>query len=232
MARSRVKIAKTKTKTKAKPAERATPTSKVVYTTDAEKVTCADGHISSMKASPSWATATDVQASATAWATVTASLTANDVVITGLREQLTDAVGVQVTLRGKWLAARKHVLSTVGVFCAGSVELIEGLGFEVLTHAVQEITALTSIVTTPGSSAGEVDASWDETVNRHGFMLQHASDPANAATYSPFIPCTVGSFTLGGQVSAATVYFRVAAIDPSQPTHLTAWSPWVAGTAH
>jgi len=53
-------------------------------------------------------TATDVQTSATAWATVTASLTANDVVITGLREQLTDAVGVQVTLRGKWLPARKH----------------------------------------------------------------------------------------------------------------------------
>jgi hypothetical protein len=88
-----------------------------------------------------------------------------------------------------------------------------------------------SIVTTPGLAVGEVDTSWDDSVNRHGFMVQHASDPTNATTYSAFIPCTVGAYTLTGQASAATVYFRVAAVDPSQPTHLTAWSAWVAGTA-
>jgi len=37
-------------------------------------------------------------------------------------------------------------------------------------------------------------------------------------------------FTFTGGAPAATVFFRVAAIDPSVPTGLTAWSAWVAGT--
>jgi hypothetical protein len=42
----------------------------------------------------------------------------------------------------------------------------------------------------------------------------------------------VPNFTLTGQVSAATLHFRIAAIDPSQPGHMTAFSGWVAGTVH
>jgi len=33
-------------------------------------------------------------------------------------------------------------------------------------------------------------------------------------------------------VPAATVFFRIAALAPSLPAHVTDWSPWIAGTVH
>jgi hypothetical protein len=131
------------------------------------------------------------------------------------------------------LAGRKHTIGAVNVFCAGSAQLIESFGFDefVKAPADADITVPTDIITSPGANLGEVDVAWDG-VDRHGFMLQWATDPANPATFSQGIPCTVPNFTLTGQTSAATLHFRIAAIDPSQPGHVTAFSGWVAGTVH
>jgi hypothetical protein len=65
----------------------------------------------------------------------------------------------------------------------------------------------------------------------YGFMVQWATDTADATTYSATIPCHAASYTLPGQASGATLHFRIAAIDPSQATHMSAWGAWVAGTA-
>ncbi len=173
---AKIRIRKTKPKAKAKPKESASPTSKLAFSTDAEKATCAGEHIAAMTGSPSWTLATDVQSASNTWGTVTASLATNEALINTTREALAAAYDVQVGLRIKWVAARRHVLSAVGVFCGGSSALIEGLGFDVLTHTVLDIAVPSSIFTTPGVNPGEVDASWDESVNRHGFMLQHASE--------------------------------------------------------
>jgi len=133
----------------------------------------------------------------------------------------------------KWVAGRKHVLGAINVFCAGDAGLIEGFGLDQLVKSASdaEITVPTDIITSPGENLGEAAVAWDG-VDRNGFILQWASDQTNAATYSTLIPCTASSFTLTGQTSGATVHFRIAAIDPSQPGHMTAWSAWVAGTAH
>jgi hypothetical protein len=60
--------------------------------------------------------------------------------------------------------------------------------------------------------------------------VQHATDAANPATYSPSLACTKSKFTLTGATSGSSVSFRVAAIDPSSATGQTAWSGWVVGT--
>jgi len=51
---------------------------------------------------------------------------------------------------------------------------------------------------------------------------------AGAVTAGAFVITTVGP----AGITIALAVPAIAAIDPSQPTHLTAWSPWVAGTAH
>jgi hypothetical protein len=61
--------------------------------------------------------------------------------------------------------------------------------------------------------------------------VQHATDPGNAATFSPSIPSTKPRFVLDGLPSNASVSVRVAAIDPASATGQSSWSPWVLGNA-
>ncbi len=233
MAKLRVKTKKPKVTAKATATDHAVATSKKPLVTDADKITTGNDLYTAMKASASWATATDVQSAANGWLSITTALSTNLLAIGSLREQLAAAILLQRGLRTKWVAGRKHVIGAVNVFCAGSASLIASLGFDefVKSAADAEITIPSDIITSPGADLGEVDVAWDG-VDRHGFMIQWATDVTNATTYSAMIPCTVASFTLTGQTSAATLHFRIAAIDPSQPSHMTAWSAWVAGTVH
>jgi hypothetical protein len=63
-------------------------------------------------------------------------------------------------------------------------------------------------------------------------LLARGSGPLAHARGSASPWCSASSFTLTGQTSGATLHFRIAAIDPSQPGHMTTWSAWVAGTVH
>jgi hypothetical protein len=234
MAKLKVKSPKPKAKPKAVAADHAVATSKKPTTTDAEKIETCNDLTTTMKASPNWAKATDVQNAANGWLATNALLAANVTLIGSLREQLFEAVGASRGLRVAWTAGRKHTLAAVNVFCAGSASMIEQFGCDELVKSAVggEIVVPTDIVTSPGVNLGEMDLAWDEGLDRHGFMVQYASDPTNATTYVGPIPCTVPSFTLTGQTSGATMHARVAAIDPTQPGHMTAWSLWVAGTVH
>jgi hypothetical protein len=78
---------------------------------------------------------------------------------------------------------------------------------------------------------GEAVFSWDVGNARHGFIVQHATDVANAATHSANLPSTRATFTLKGGTPSSTVHFRVAAIDPSSETDMGPWSDWVSGLA-
>ena len=152
--------------------------------------------------------------------------------IVGLRSQLKTAEAKQHGLRRAWRVTKKQVLSTADVLCAGSADDLRAYGFDVITHGVPglPIGVPDHLSTAPGLAGGEVAAKWLKGAARHGFVVQHATDVANPATFSASIPCTKCKFALTGQVPATSVYFRVAAIDPSSPTGQTAWSAWVAGT--
>jgi hypothetical protein len=218
---------------KAKAMDRAKPTIHAVTHTDAEKVSVARTATAAAKNGPAWATAPDLQAAAKLWSKVSDDMEANATVISGLRSQLAAAEGKQLSLRRSWGAARRQVLSTVDVLCAGSADDVKANGFDALTrtNSGAPIAPPDTVHTEPGKAPGSVKVSWLKGSGRHGFVLQHATDVSNTATYSALIPVTGTKYTLQGAISGSVVHFRVAAIDPSEAAGCTAFSAWASGTA-
>jgi hypothetical protein len=137
-----------------------------------------------------------------------------------------------LTIRRDWLASRKQVVSTVTVFAAGSTDTIKGFNLDVIQHGrLGPLAAPTDLSVNPGAELGEIVATWDKGIAVHGFVVQHATDPNNAATLSPSIPSTKPKLVVRGLPSNAAVSFRVAAIDPASPTGQSPWSVWVLGNA-
>ena len=200
--------------------------------TDVEKIGATNTHVTAMKASSNWVNApASVQTATTAWSAAASAIATNATTIAGLRSQLAQAEAAQRTLRRKWSDATRQILGALAAWCDGSADMVTQLGFGVLSHTSLGPLAIPSNLTTsPGASAGESTVKWDRGNAHHGFLVQHATDVTNVATFSAFNPCTKSRFTLEGAVSASVVSFRVAAIDPSSKTGMTAWSGWVAGT--
>jgi len=103
---------------------------------------------------------------------------------------------------------------------------------EVVTHArIGLLGSPEDLSVNPGTLPGEVVSTWTKGVAIHGFLVQHATDPTNAATISPPIASTKPKLTLEGLTSNPNVSFPVAAIDPASPTGQSPWSAWVVGNA-
>jgi hypothetical protein len=219
-------------KSKVAPVSQAQPTIKQSTTTDAEKVAVANSTTASMAKSPLWATSPDVQAAAKAWGLSAGALDANVAVIADLRNQLAAAEAKQLTLRRNWRACKRQVLSSVSLVCAGSAEEVMGFSLDVVTRGTPSLLgAVDGITSSLGSSVGQATVKWSRGLALHGFVVQHATDVANVATYSPQLPCTKTKYTLGGLTpSGSTVYFRVAAVDPRAASGMSPWSAWVAAT--
>jgi len=215
------------------PPERATPVMAMARATDVDKIDAANTHVAAMKASPDWVNApATVQTATTAWSAAATAIANNAITIANLRSQLAQAEAAQRTFRRKWNDAARQILGALAAWCDGSADMVTRLGFRVLTHAASlgSLAVPSNLTTALGASLGESTVKWARGNARHGFLVQHATDVANAATYSAAVPCTKSRFTLEGAVSASVVHFRVAAIDPSAKTGMTAWSDWVAGT--
>jgi hypothetical protein len=214
------------------PIDKAVPTITKPKKTDVQKVSCTRTTTQAMQQSASWATATDVQGAVKAWNKNADDLEANTKTIAAIKEQLKAAEAKQRTIRRSWRASTQQVLSTVNVFCEGSADLVKGLGVEVRSRtAAGALDAPADLTLATGKEAGEVGFHWLKGKATHGFVVQHATDPNNAATYSAMVPCTKTRYTLDGQPSKSTVYGRVAAVDPTSPSGLGPWSVWAAGTA-
>jgi hypothetical protein len=121
--------------------------------------------------------------------------------------------------------------SAIEVFAAGSVDVVKSFGFEVMGHtpATPQL-APTELTVNPGKAAGQLAVGWKKGEARHGFVVQHATDLANQASYSAMLPCTRTKTTLGGLPSGTVVQVRVAAVDPTTPTGMSPWSDWRSGT--
>ena len=217
----------------AKPVNKATPVIKKAKGTDLAKASVTTSLVVSMKASPSWANApTAVQLAATGWTEAADALASNATLISQLKDQLATAEAKQRSLRVKWGEATRQVLGTIAVWCDGSPDMVHGLGFDVFARSgLGPLTPPTALTTNPGPNPGEATVKWARGVAHHGFLVQHATDVANAATFSVAVPCTKSKYTLEGVQPSSVVHFRVAAIDPSSKTGQTAWSDWIAATA-
>ena len=213
-------------------AERAAATIKRSTKTDVEKVTVTHEVAQAMTASPLWATATALQAAVKAWDADATAIDAQAKVTAGLRAQLKTSLATQAALRGNWQVAKAQVLSMATVLCGGSAENVQGLNLDVITHArLGALPAPSGLTVTPGTVSGEVTAKWLKGLAGHGFLVQHASDPNTAATFSVPAACTKQKITLAGMPANGTLSFRVAAIDPASPTGQSPWTAWVVGNA-
>ena len=153
--------------------------------TDALKVSVTHSLAQAMQQSPDWASATDVQSAVKVWGKDADSIDANAKAIANLRAQLKAAEAQQEGLRRDWQASKKQVLSTVTVYCGGSADKVKGFNLDVVTRArLGALATPTSLAVNPGKVQGEVVSSWAKGLATHGFLVQHATDPTNAATVS------------------------------------------------
>jgi len=219
--------------TKAKAPQRAKPLFKSPRATDAQKVALTQSQATAIKASPDWNSAPQVQAVVGTWTTAATAVAQNAAAVAGLVDQLKTLRLSHRVLLQQWAAQTKQVLSVIDVFCDGDVAKLHGFGFDAaVRNAPSALAVPTDLITHPGKLSGQAVVAWKIVGPRdHGFLVQHATDAANPATYSTPIASTKRKFTLIGAQPASVVHFRVAAIDPSSATGQTAWSDWVSATA-
>ena len=212
--------------------DRAVPTIQAPKRTDAEKVTLTKSVTAAMQASSHWQAATDAQKAVAALGQHADGIAAKAAVVAALRAQLATAEGDLTLLRRDWRFALGHLVSTVKVFASGSADIVTSLGFQVVAHGPSDLLlAPAGLSVNTGKEHGTVTALWKKGRKRYGFVVQHATDPANAATYSAPQPSTRSKYTLGGLPSGANVYVRVAAVDPKAQTDLSPWSEWASAMA-
>jgi hypothetical protein len=219
-------------KSSAAPVDKAVATIRSSTKTDTLKMSVTETLAQAMAKSPDWTAATGVQTAVQAWSSCASSLDGNAQTIRGLRAQLAAAEVKQHGLRRDWSAARKQVITSVTVYCGGSADKVSGFGLDLLKKGRIGILPIpTDLTVNPGAMPGEVVCEWAKGVAIHGFVVQHAADPNNAATVSPSIPSTRPRWVLDGLPSGASVSVRVAAIDPASPTGQSPWTTWVLGNA-
>ena len=212
------------------PIDRATPTIKKATETDAEKIAVGTAVAAAVMASPNIGAAPDVAAAATSLSKLTVNLDTNAKSIAQVRKQLIASESKQRTNRRQWRAAKKQLLANADVYCNGSLDLVQSFSLDVITQAPATPGGRPppdNILGLAGKSVGQVGAEWDRGLTRV-FVVQWATDTANAATYSPNISCTKRTFMLSGQTTGAHIYFRVAAHDTTMLEGHGPWSAWVS----
>ena len=201
-------------------------------TTDADKVALTRAHTTSAQASPDWPNALDVQAAVGKWGKAADTLETNGKTVAALRKQLADAETQQQMLRLAWTACTRSVLIAVAIYCAGAAKTILGLGFGTRSKtSLGPLAMVEGLTSALGKLSGQALVAWTRGQAHHGFLVQHATDANNQATWSAPIPCTKTKMLLEGLPPGSTVYVRVCAIDPSQKGGQAPWSAWMAATA-
>ncbi len=219
-------------KTKSQAADQATATIARSTKTDVLKVTVTHEIAAAMPQSSLWATSPALQTAVKAWDGDATAIDAQAKVVSGLRAQLKTAVAMQASLRRNWQVSKTQVLSIATGICGGSADQVKTLNLDVVSHARHGLLpAPTGLTVTPGSLNGVVQAVWTRGLGSHGFLVQHATNPADPTTYSASIACTKHKLVLSGMPAGAALSFRVAAIDPAAASGQSPWSSWVVGNA-
>lgn len=197
--------------------------------TPVEKVSAASTHIAALKNSPHWATATEVQPATAAWLAENDHLDASNKTIADLESKLAKERSRQRTVVRRWEVRKRGVLTAVNATCDGSKDMVQAFGLGVLTRTPAPPAIVPEGLRGKRSkTVGTATAVWTTQRHNHGFLVQYATDPENAATFSAPIVSSKGKFELAGQTPGALIYVRVRALDPSLPTGQTEYTRWVA----
>ena len=202
-------------------------------TTPEEMVATGTAGIGGINSSTLLPSAPGVQTAVDDFTVANDSLAANNKKKADLRLQLSQVEADEVTLARRWGIRRQGVLQAVNVFCDGSKEKVQAFNLGVATRTkLPPAVVPTNLHQAKTRKPTTLVVAWDKTTQRHGYMVQHATNPNDAATYAAPVMCTKARFELPGQTLAATIHLRVLALDPSLPggqTEYTAWEPVTVG---
>ncbi len=183
--------------------------------TESEKVTGAETHIAAIKASSNWGAAAAVQTATNNWAAGTAVLDAENMSIAALEKALGVARTNQLANLRRWTLQRQGVLNAINIFCDGSRDTMLTFGVAI-NEPVPHEPASTPVGVTPRKEKVSFEVAWQWFLtppNRYGFMVQHATNVADATTYSQPMACSKRSFKLLAQTPATTISFRVMSLE-------------------
>jgi hypothetical protein len=212
------------------PVDHATPQITEPMETAEEMVTTGNDTIAKINASAAIANAPEVATNLKAWGVVLTALATNNTSKSAAKTQLSLAETAEPALMRRCRVRRNLVLGAVQSFGDGAAQAVQSLNMAVeereptpLAITPQNLRSMKKKV--PTSAA----VRWDPTPGAKGYLLQHATNPADPTTYSPQISLTAAKYYLGGQTPGATVYFRVLACDGRLvPTGQTAFTAWFA----
>jgi len=208
--------------------DNAKPVIKKKRGTDAAKIKVTRSMTTIIQGSPEFGSAPELQSATAEWNKEADRVEANAKLVAELQDKLAAAQADQQAIRRDWSAATQKLIAHVAVFAKGSADQLRGLGFDVRSRtpsSPQEAPA--GLVAYPGDESGEVVVRWQRGGARHGFIVQHTTDPANPAAFSPNIPVTRTKYTLVGALPSSIVHLRVAAVDPTSDMGHSPWSDWV-----
>jgi hypothetical protein len=184
--------------------------------------------VTNVTASSALAGAPDVQTALKALGAANTALGTNNVAKAAGRLQLETAVTAEGPLVRRWGIRKRALVSAIEIAGDGSTELVAAFNVAVEQREPRP-DAVVPVNLRPMKVARSTYASvrWDPTDGATGYMLQHATNPADATTYSPQIHVSAAKYRLAG-TPGTTVYFRVLALDASLPLGQTAFTAWVA----
>lgn len=211
-----------------KKADRATavPTERLV--TRKEKIDGGRAQIGAIQKSADYPQAADVKAKTEDWGAVIDGWEANGKQIAALELQLDAHKANEPVFARRWDTKKRAVFSAITDYADGSIDKVHGFGCGVLGHEPLPPASVPQNLRDKHSKVhGTAAAEWDTMYGKYGFLVQHAADPANAATYAEPVVSSKSTFKLAGQVRGATIYFRVLTLDPKLPGGKTDWTPWV-----
>jgi hypothetical protein len=184
--------------------------------------------VANITASTALTNAPDVQTALKALGAANAALGTNNASKAAGRLQLDTALTAEGPLVRRWGIRKRALVSAIEVAGDGSADLVAAFNVAVEKREPRP-DAVVPVNLRPMKTAksGCASVRWDTTAGATGYMLQHATNPADPTTYSPQIHVSAAKYRLPG-TPGATVYFRVLALDASLPLGQTAFCAWVA----
>jgi hypothetical protein len=205
----------------------AVPTERLV--TRKEKIEGGRAQIGAIQKGADYAQATDVKAKTDEWAAAIDGWEANGKQIAVLELQLATLKANEPVLARRWGTKKRAVFSAITDYADGSIDKVHGLGCAVLAHDPLPPAGVPQHVRDKHSKVhGTAIVEWDTMHGRFDFLVQHATDPNNPATFAEPVVSSKSTFRLPGQARGATIYFRVQTLDAKLPGGKTDWTPWVA----
>lgn len=197
--------------------------------TTVEMVTTGDNAIAGINGSPQLPSAPDVQANLALFQAENANLDANNQKKEKLRQQLAQAEADEVTIVRRWSLRRQGLLHAVSVFCDGSKEKVQAFNLGVLQrNKLPPAVVPTNLHQARSDKPTTPVVVWDRVKGSDGYLVQHATNPADPATYAQPVMCKRARFALPGQMLAGTLHFRVLSLDPALPGGQSDYCAWVA----